>query len=226
MPDAIHALTMPEYQGSPPPPPQELLTTWGRSAALGLLPLTSVGARMNWAQVSRAEFEQEFVSHPLQAIHFAWGAMPIWLTPGSPSSPTIVPIVCVPWPTLSQGVFPFPPQTFDGSYQLKLWLKLPPPRLPRYCCTSAGWLYWTPVSMFDTTMFSPLSANALQTRGALTLVMLHPIASTCFACSARTGGMWNAPSARIASTSGRSAMSISRPSVAVTRIAFTTQNDL
>jgi hypothetical protein len=73
---------------------------------------------MNWPQVSRAKSEQKFDSQPLQAIHLACGAMPIWLGPGLPSSPTIVPIVCVPWPLLSQGTLDGLPQTFDGSNQL------------------------------------------------------------------------------------------------------------
>jgi hypothetical protein len=44
--------------------------------------------------------------------------MPIWFGPGFPSSPTMVPIVCVPWLVLSQGAFDGLPQTFAGSHQL------------------------------------------------------------------------------------------------------------
>jgi len=43
-----------------------------------------------------------------QPIHFAPGAMPIWLAP--PSSPTMVPMVWVPWPWSSQGAAASAPQ--------------------------------------------------------------------------------------------------------------------
>jgi hypothetical protein len=36
-----------------------------------------------------------------QAIHFAPGAIPIWLP--APSSPIAVPVVCEPWKKSSQG---------------------------------------------------------------------------------------------------------------------------
>ncbi len=62
--------------------------------------------------------EHELDSQPLAVIHFACGATPIWFGPGSPSSPTIVPIVCVPWLTLSHGTSDGLPHTFEGSYQL------------------------------------------------------------------------------------------------------------
>jgi hypothetical protein len=52
----------------------------------------------------------------LAAIHLAPGATPIWLAP--PSSPTIVPMVCVPWALLSHGVTDGLPHTLDGSNQL------------------------------------------------------------------------------------------------------------
>jgi len=51
-----------------------------------------------------------------QPIHFAPGAMPIWLLP--PSSPTIVPMVCVPWSLLSHGTSDGLPHVCDGSNQL------------------------------------------------------------------------------------------------------------
>ncbi len=44
-----------------------------------------------------------------QPIHFAPGATPIWFAP--PSSPTIVPIVCVPWAESSQGAVASAPQS-------------------------------------------------------------------------------------------------------------------
>ena len=89
----------------------------GRRFGCGFWPLRSVGASMHWPEDSSALVEQLLVSQPLAAIHFACGATPIWFVPGLPSSPTIVPIVCVPWPLLSQGV-PTVAHTADGSYQL------------------------------------------------------------------------------------------------------------
>jgi hypothetical protein len=58
-----------------------------------------------------------------QPIHFAPGAMPIWLTP--PSSPTAVAMVCVPWKKSSQGSgesFPqgLPTLSWIESCQFKL----------------------------------------------------------------------------------------------------------
>ncbi len=44
---------------------------------------------------------QLLLMQPLAAIHFASGATPIWLP--KPSSPIIVPMVCVPWLLLSPG---------------------------------------------------------------------------------------------------------------------------
>ncbi len=70
MPAACQACTLAWYQVSPPPPPHELLTMWGRLA--GLPP----GARIQSAQAFRDASEQELLSQPLQAIHWALGAMP------------------------------------------------------------------------------------------------------------------------------------------------------
>ena len=89
------------YQGRLAPPPHELLTMSGRRSGRGLAPLRSVGARIHCAEASRAVSEQLFVSQPLAAIHCAPGATPIWLP--APSSPTMVPMVWVPWPLLSHG---------------------------------------------------------------------------------------------------------------------------
>jgi hypothetical protein len=94
---------------------QELFTTSGRSAGFGRVPSVLVGARMNWPEDNRALTEQLVLSQPLAAIHFAFGATPILLIP---SFPTIVPIVCVPWSTLSHGVAPVEEQTCEGSHQL------------------------------------------------------------------------------------------------------------
>jgi hypothetical protein len=67
----------------------------------GLAPFASVGASTNWPEASSDADEQVFVSQPLAANHLAAGATPIWLP--APSSPTIVPMVCVPCPLLSHG---------------------------------------------------------------------------------------------------------------------------
>jgi hypothetical protein len=96
------------------PPVQELFTTSGRSAGFGWDPSRRVGARMNWPDERRALTEQ-LLSHPLAAIHFAFGATPILLIP---SLPTMVPIVCVPCPTLLHGTVPPQEQMWDGSHQL------------------------------------------------------------------------------------------------------------
>ena len=90
----------------------------GRRCGFGFWPFRSVGASIHWPDASSADVEHEFVSQPLAAIHFACGATPIWFVPGSPSSPTIVPIVCVPWPLLSHGAVDGFPHTCDGSNQL------------------------------------------------------------------------------------------------------------
>lgn len=53
---------------------------------------------------------QVLTSQPLAAIHLAPGATPM------PFAPTIVPMVCVPWPLLSHGAAVG--QTCAGSNQL------------------------------------------------------------------------------------------------------------
>ena len=67
------------------------------------------------AQAIKSELEQELVEQPLQAIHCAPGATPIWF---ELSFPTIVPMVCVPWETLSQGTPCL--QVLVGSYQFPM----------------------------------------------------------------------------------------------------------
>ena len=130
---------------------------------------------IHWAQAVKEEPEQDLVSQPLHAIHFAPGATPIWFVP---SLPTIVPMVCVPWLLLSQGVAPHSPV---GSFQLPTWVNEPPPRLPRYWFTSAGWLYCTPVSMLATTIPVPVavghtwSARILLTPQAMACVPTPPV---------------------------------------------------
>src|SRR5215470_8170919 len=99
---------------------------------------SSPGAMTHCAHAISDEPLQLFDSQPLHAIHFALGATPIWFAP--PSLPTIVPIVWLPWPMLSQGV---PPQILAGSDQFLAWLN-PTPVLPRYWFTKAGCVYCTP----------------------------------------------------------------------------------
>src|SRR5512136_568879 len=95
MPAARQAFVLVRYQLSYVQPPQELLTTWGRMLVL------PPGARIQSAHAFRFASEQEELVQPLQAIHLAPGATPIWLVP--PSEPIIVPIVWLPWPLLSPG---------------------------------------------------------------------------------------------------------------------------
>src|SRR6185503_11933728 len=102
----------------PPPPPHELLTMFGRRSGRGLRPLRSVGARIHCPAASSDAVLHELCSQPLAAIHLACGATPIRLVPGVPSSPTMVPIVCVPWLLLSHGASDGLPHDNDGSYQL------------------------------------------------------------------------------------------------------------
>ena len=88
----------------------------GRLDGSGFSPLRSVGARMNWPDDRSEVSVQPKSSQPLAAIHWAPGATPVSGVKGpGPSPPTIVPIVCVPWATLSQGS---PGQLEDGSHQL------------------------------------------------------------------------------------------------------------
>src|SRR5206468_1046934 len=103
-------------KGSPEPPPHELFTMWGRRSGRGFWPFRSVGASTHWPAASNDATVHESLSHPLAAIQRAAGATPIWLP--APSSPTIVPMVCVPWKTLSQGATDGNPQTLAGSNQL------------------------------------------------------------------------------------------------------------
>ncbi len=86
----------------------------GARSGRGFWPFASVGATIHWPEASSEASEQELDSQPLAAIHFAPGATPILLAP--PSSPTIVPIVWVPWSLLSHGAAPA--QTPAGSNQL------------------------------------------------------------------------------------------------------------
>src|SRR5262245_21206227 len=118
MPAARHAATESMYHESCCPPLQELLTASGAFVQSGWVPSVRVGHVMNSAQVRSANSEHEFDSQPLHAIHSAPGALPMSFVKGpGPSPPTIVPIVCVPWPLLSQATFGSE-QMRDGSRQL------------------------------------------------------------------------------------------------------------
>src|SRR5512138_3896991 len=103
MPAATQLCTICWYQLLPPLPPHELLTTFGRRSGRGFCPLRSVGARIHCPAASSDEVLQLLCSQPLAAIHLACGATPMRLVPGEPSSPTMVPMVWVPWLLLSQG---------------------------------------------------------------------------------------------------------------------------
>ena len=59
-----------------------------------------------------------------QPIHFAPGATPISLLPPlSLSSPTVVPVVCVPWPLSSHGCIELNPHGFVPSPSMSLWIE-------------------------------------------------------------------------------------------------------
>ena len=76
----------------------------GRWLGSGFSPLRSVGARTHWPDDSSDDSEQSTTSQPLAAIHLAPGATPMSGVKGpGPSPPRMVPIVCVPWATLSHG---------------------------------------------------------------------------------------------------------------------------
>ena len=85
--------------------PHELLMMFGRLVTSGFSPSRSVGASIHSPDSISAASEGQ---HPLAWIQVAPGATPIWLAP--PSSPTIVPIVWVPWPSVSQGASPQVPE--------------------------------------------------------------------------------------------------------------------
>ena len=78
--------------------PHELLMMWALDGS-GLFPRTSVGASSH--QPDRSSDSTPVLSQqPFVAIHCASGATPTWL---APSSPTMVPMVCVPCPLSSHG---------------------------------------------------------------------------------------------------------------------------
>src|SRR5207244_6509976 len=111
-----HSCHVSAYNGPAVPPPHELLPMYVLKSTRGLLPFRSVVAMTHWPDAISASTVQEDDSQPLAAIHFACGATPIWFAPGSPSSPTMVPIVCVPCASVSHGMFP--EHSWRGSHQL------------------------------------------------------------------------------------------------------------
>src|SRR5213595_563060 len=100
---------------------QELLVMSGALVGSGSLPLIRVGARnhcMHSMYLAGVPLPTSMLRQP---IHFAPGAIPIWLP--MPSSPIAVPVVCVPWKKSSQGKgesFPqgFPTLSWMESCQL------------------------------------------------------------------------------------------------------------
>ena len=79
----------------------ELPIASGALAGSGFSPFMSVGAMNHWKHSMYAAGEPKPWSMLRQPIQRACGATPIWLP--SPSSPTMVPIVCVPCWSSSQG---------------------------------------------------------------------------------------------------------------------------
>ena len=114
MPAARQASIVSLNQSRPPAPPQELFTMFGRCAGSAPVPSSRVGASIHWPERSSAASVQVLVSQPLAAIHRARGATPMWLS--TPSTPTMVPMVWVPWSLLSHGAGGA--HTDDGSNQL------------------------------------------------------------------------------------------------------------
>ena len=66
----------------------------GALVGSGSVPLIRVGARNHCMHSIYRAGVPKFASMLRQPIHFAPGAIPIWLP--WPSSPTMVPVVCVP----------------------------------------------------------------------------------------------------------------------------------
>jgi hypothetical protein len=100
IPESAHARWMSSNIGSVDGNrlPHELLTMCGRLLTSGFWPLRSVGASIHCDERSSVS---SLGQQPLAAIQVTAGATPIWLP--VPSSPTIVPIVWVPWPFASHG---------------------------------------------------------------------------------------------------------------------------
>src|SRR5690606_31232892 len=135
-------------------------------AGLGLLPVRSVGATIHWLQAIRpaSVAPPPAPPKPMHATQRALGATPTWLLP--PSSPTMVPMVWVPWlPVLRGAVL-----KLYGSNQLELWSN-PLPVLPRYWLTRGWWLWRTPGSTLRP-VWTLASKPRSQTSGALILAML------------------------------------------------------
>src|SRR6476661_8299132 len=103
--------------------PQELIVISGALVGSGSLPLIRVGARnhcMHSMYLAGVPLPWSMLRQP---IHFAPGAIPIWLP--APSSPMAVPVVWEPWKKSSQGAcvsFPqgLPTLLWMESCQLRL----------------------------------------------------------------------------------------------------------
>ncbi len=224
IPDARQAFTVARYQVSPPPPPQELLTMFGRRSGRGFAPARSVGARIHWPEASSAASEQLLLSQPFAAIHRAPGATPIWLP--APSSPSIVPMVWVPWLLLSHGASGRGAADAGRVEPVVVVVERAAAVLPRYLPTSAGWSKSTPVSMFATVMPSPRTPKVDHTSSALIRSMPHSTASIVFSALPAAGfGSAYVSGERSRVTlpcAARARASVSLPPR--TRIVFATQN--
>ena len=99
MPEAVQASVTSSMNGSLDGAvvPHELLMMLGRLLASGFCPLRSVGSSIHCPEEISAASDGQ---HPFAAIHLTSGATPIWL---APSAPAMVPMVCVPWPSVSHG---------------------------------------------------------------------------------------------------------------------------
>jgi hypothetical protein len=81
--------------------PQLLFMTSGRRSGFGFWLFRSVGAMNHWKHSVYVSGRPTPWSMLWQPIHLAPGATPIWLP--EPSSPEVVPVVCVPWASSSHG---------------------------------------------------------------------------------------------------------------------------
>src|SRR6267143_442029 len=95
------ACSVPAEQPSEGGHSQELLVISGAFVGSGSPPPIRVGARNHCMHSMYLAGVPALASMLRQPIHFAPGAIPIWLP--APSSPTIVPVVWLPWARSSQG---------------------------------------------------------------------------------------------------------------------------
>ena len=118
-----------------------VLTGGGRSAPAATSPTRGAGRRRS--------------QQPLVSIHSASGATPIWLP--APSSPIMVPMVWVPWPSRSQGPLEQSPSASPPVVVVGEACR--PVLAPRYWFTRAGWAYSMPESTLATVMPAPVAPS-------------------------------------------------------------------